>query len=62
MPGSAPRSRAGKAGYVYKLGIRNGKGNVDEYSPIWNPGEFKTDGDKYEAGPRYSQYFLQPAP
>ena len=41
-------SRDGKAGYVYKLGLRNGKANVDEYSPIWDPNEFKTDGDKYE--------------
>ena len=38
----------GKAGYVYKLGLRNGKANVDEYSPIYDPTEFKTDGDKYE--------------
>lgn len=38
----------GKAGYVYKLGLRNGKGNVDEYSPIYTPEEFKSDGDKYE--------------
>ncbi len=42
------RSRGGKAGYVYKLGLRNGKANVDEYSPIYTPEEFKTDGDKYE--------------
>lgn len=41
-------SRSGKAGYVYKLGLRNGKANVDEYSPIYTPSEFKTDGDKYE--------------
>jgi photosystem II protein len=41
-------SRSGKAGYVYKLGLRNGKANVDEYSPIYTPEEFKTDGDKYE--------------
>lgn len=46
--GSAPKTRSGKAGYVYKLGVRNGKANVDEYSPIYDPGEFKTDGDKYE--------------
>eukprot|EP00352_Strombidinopsis_acuminata_P002664 CAMPEP_0176378878 /NCGR_PEP_ID=MMETSP0126-20121128/29939_1 /TAXON_ID=141414 ORGANISM="Strombidinopsis acuminatum, Strain SPMC142" /NCGR_SAMPLE_ID=MMETSP0126 /ASSEMBLY_ACC=CAM_ASM_000229 /LENGTH=139 /DNA_ID=CAMNT_0017741377 /DNA_START=43 /DNA_END=462 /DNA_ORIENTATION=+ len=38
----------GKPGYVYKLGLRNGKANVDEYSPIYLPSEFKTDGDKYE--------------
>jgi photosystem II protein len=44
----APNSRSGKAGYVYKLGLRNGKANVDEYSPIYTPEEFKTDGDKYE--------------
>lgn len=41
-------SRSGKPGYVYKLGLRNGKANVDEYSPIYSPEEFKTDGDKYE--------------
>ncbi|EEH58943.1 photosystem II PsbR protein, chloroplast precursor [Micromonas pusilla CCMP1545] len=46
--GSAPKTRSGKAGYVYKLGLRNGKANVDEYSPIYTPEEFKTDGDKYE--------------
>ena len=33
---------------MYKLGLRNGKANVDEYSPIYTPEEFKTDGDKYE--------------
>ena len=38
----------GKPGYVYKLGLRNGKANVDEYSPIYSPEEYKTDGDKYE--------------
>ena len=38
----------GKPGYVYKLGLRNGKANVDEYSPIYSPNEYKTDGDKYE--------------
>ena len=27
----------GKPGYVYKLGLRNGKANVDEYSPIYSP-------------------------
>jgi hypothetical protein len=42
------RSRGGKAGYVYKLGLRNGKANIDEYAPIYTPEEFKTDGDKYE--------------
>ena len=47
-PLSPSRSRNGKAGYVYKLGLRNGKANVDEYSPIYTPEEFKTDGDKYE--------------
>lgn len=46
--GSAPKTRNGKAGYVYKLGIRNGKANVDEYSPIYVPTEFKSDGDKYD--------------
>ena len=40
--------RSGKSGYVYKLGLRNGKANVDEYSPIYTPQEFKSDGDKYE--------------
>ena len=42
------RRRGGKAGYVYMLGLRNGKANVDEYSPIWVPQDFKSDGDKYE--------------
>jgi len=51
--GSAPKTRSGKAGYVYKLGIRNGKANVDEYSPIWSPQEFKSDGDKYEGNLLY---------
>ena len=46
--GSAPKLRNGKAGYVYKLGLRNGKANIDEYAPIYTPSEFKTDGDKYE--------------
>jgi len=46
--GSAPKTRNGKNGYVYKLGLRNGKANVDEYSPIYIPEDFKTDGDKYE--------------
>ena len=35
---------------VYKLGMKNGKGNVDEYSPIFTPEEWKFDGDKYEPG------------
>ena len=30
------------------MGLRNGKANVDEYSPIYSPDEFKSDGDKYE--------------
>ena len=47
-PLSRSRSRNGKAGYVYKLGLRNGKANIDEYAPIYTPSEFKTDGDKYE--------------
>jgi len=38
----------GKAGYVYKLGLRNGKANIDEYAPIYVPKDFKTDGDTYE--------------
>ena len=33
---------------MYKLGLRNGKANIDEYAPIYTPEEFKTDGDKYE--------------
>jgi len=33
---------------VYKLGLRNGKANIDEYAPSYTPEEFKTDGDKYE--------------
>lgn len=51
--GSAPKRRDGKAGYVYSLGIRNGKANVDEYSPIYTPEEFKSDGDKYEGNLLY---------
>jgi len=51
--GSAPKRRDGKAGYVYSLGVRNGKANVDEYSPIYLPEEFKTDGDKYEGNLLY---------
>merc|ERR1712216_104586 len=51
--GSAPKTRNGKSGYVYKLGLRNGKANVDEYSPIYTPEEFKTDGDKYEGNLLY---------
>jgi photosystem II protein len=50
IPGSAPTTRKGKPGYVYKLGLKNGKGNVDEYSPIYNPNEWKSDGDVYEPG------------
>ena len=45
--------RGGKAGYVYKLGLRNGKANVDEYSPIYTPQDFKSDGDKYEGNLLY---------
>lgn len=51
--GSAPKRRDGKAGYVYSLGLRNGKANVDEYSPIYSPEEFKSDGDKYEGNLLY---------
>lgn len=51
--GSAPKTRSGKAGYVYKLGLKNGKANVDEYSPIWTPQDFKSDGDKYEGNLLY---------
>ena len=47
------RRRSGKAGYVYKLGLKNGKANVDEYSPIWTPRDFKSDGDKYEGNLLY---------
>lgn len=47
------RRRFGKAGYVYKLGLKNGKANVDEYSPIWTPQDFKSDGDKYEGNLLY---------
>jgi len=50
QPGSAPPTRSGKPGYVYKLGVKNGKGNVDEYSPIYEPKEWKADGDVYELG------------
>mmetsp|Transcript_8318 Transcript_8318/g.27623 ORF Transcript_8318/g.27623 Transcript_8318/m.27623 type:complete len:132 (+) Transcript_8318:34-429(+) len=51
--GSAPKTRTGKSGYVYKLGLRNGKANVDEYSPIYLPQDFKSDGDKYEGNLLY---------
>ena len=47
------RRRSGKAGYVYKLVLKNGKANVDEYSPIWTPQDFKSDGDKYEGNLLY---------
>lgn len=50
MAGSAPTRRDGKPGAVYKLGQKNGRGNVDEYSPIYNPDEWKSDGDVYEPG------------
>ena len=43
---------------MYKLGVRNGKANVDEYSPIWDPKEFKTDGDKYEGDLRLAALAL----
>eukprot|EP00667_Euglena_gracilis_P020954 EG_transcript_22790 len=49
-PGSAPPTRDGKPGYVYKLGLKNGLGNVDEYSPIYTPETWKKDGDVYEPG------------
>jgi photosystem II protein len=35
---------------VYKLGMKNGKANIDEYAPIYTPDEWKVDGDKYEPG------------
>lgn len=50
IAGSAPTTRDGKPGYVYKLGVKNGKANVDEYSPIYSPDEWKSDGDVYEPG------------
>ena len=50
QPGSAPTTRAGKPGLVYKLGMKNGKANIDEYAPIYTPNEWKFDGDKYEPG------------
>jgi len=46
----APRTRDGKAGFVYKLGNKNGKANIDEYAPIYTPDAWKVDGDKYEPG------------
>lgn len=49
----ARNRRSGKTGYVYKLGLKNGKANVDEYSPIWTPQDFKSDGDKYEGNLTY---------
>ena len=42
--------RDGKKGFVYKLGLKNGKGNIDEYAPIYTPEEWKFDGDSYENG------------
>ena len=51
VAGSAPATREGKQGYVYKLGLKNGLGNVDEYSPIYYTCDWKSDGDVYEAGP-----------
>uniref|UniRef100_A0A7S1IZS9 Photosystem II 10 kDa polypeptide, chloroplastic n=1 Tax=Eutreptiella gymnastica TaxID=73025 RepID=A0A7S1IZS9_9EUGL len=50
IAGSAPTTRDGKPGFVYKLGVKNGLGNVDEYSPIYEPSEWKADGDVYEPG------------
>lgn len=50
VAGSAPKTRDGKAGFVYKLGQKNGKGNIDEYAPIYTPDQWKFDGDKYEPG------------
>ena len=38
---------------MYSLGLRNGRANVDEYSPIYTPDEFKSDGDKYEGNLLY---------
>lgn len=35
---------------MYKLGMKNGKGNIDEYAPIYTPEEWKVDGDNYEPG------------
>ena len=43
-------TRTGKAGFVYKLGQKNGKANIDEYAPIFSPDEWKSDGDQYEPG------------
>lgn len=51
VAGSAPPTRSGKPGFVYKLGLKNGRGNVDEYSPIYNENDWKADGDVYEPGP-----------
>jgi|Transcript_65415 photosystem II protein len=50
IAGSAPTTRSGKPGFVYKLGVKNGLGNVDEYSPVYNQVEWKSDGDTYEPG------------
>ena len=50
IAGSAPTTRSGKPGLVYKLGMKNGKGNIDEYAPIYTPEEWKVDGDTYEPG------------
>jgi photosystem II protein len=43
-------TRAGKPGFVYKLGLKNGKANIDEYAPIYTPDQWKFDGDNYEPG------------
>merc|ERR1712037_794177 len=49
--GSAPKNpKTGKPGYVYKLGLKNGKANVDEYSPIYKREEWKAGGEVYEGG------------
>ena len=37
----------------YTGDMKNGKANVDEYSPIWTPQDFKSDGDKYEGNLLY---------
>jgi len=47
--GSAP-TKDGQEGYVYKLGLKNGKTPVEESDPIYTPEIFKEDGDVYEGG------------
>nr|ABD37897.1 photosystem II PsbR protein [Mesostigma viride] len=44
--GSAPPTKDGKPGKVYKLSGQN----VDEYSPIYTPEQWASNGDTYAGG------------